>query len=199
MQENSDLHRNSRAVRIHREWLCDYYTALCPEPLPFAYAMNPTATLSEAPEYATAPVTDLMRANALQYLGECFFEGYGLPEDTAAAAACYRGVLTYAPKGVPTPPPAVVEATYSLGWCMLYGVGTAVNCPEAIRLLNSVSRNHAGACFTLGVCYEEGRGVVVADDHEAVKFYRKAQKMGHPRAAERIEELERRLRNHAEE
>lgn len=199
MQENSDLHRNSRAVRIHREWLCDYYTALCPEPLPFAYAMNPTATLSEAPEYATAPVTDLMRANALQYLGECFFEGYGLPEDTAAAAACYRGVLTYAPKGVPTPPPAVVEATYSLGWCMLYGVGTAVNCPEAMRLLNSVSRNHAGACFTLGVCYEEGRGVVVADDHEAVKFYRKAQKMGHPRAAERIEELERRLRNHAEE
>ncbi len=198
MRENGGtLNRNSRALRIHQEWLSDYYTALCPEPQPFAYAMRDTTIPSDRPEYVTTPVTDVMRANALQYLGECFFEGYGLPADAAAAVACYRAVLQYAPKGVPTPPVSVTEATYSLGWCLLYGVGTAANRQEAIRLLTAVSKNHAGACYTLGICHEEGRGVVAADDREAVKFYRKAQRLGHPNAAAKVEALERRLRNRA--
>jgi len=34
---------------------------------------------------------------------------------------------------------------------------------------------------------------VAADDREAVKFYRRAQKLGHPKAAEKIEILEKRL------
>ena len=188
------LSRSSgRALRIHQTWLCDYYTALYPMPEPFSYAMQNTVIPSDAPEYTTIPVTDLMRANALQYLGECFFEGYGLPSDAAAAVTCYRAVLACAPKGGPTPPASVAEATYSLGWCLLHGVGTPANHREAIRLLTSVSRSHPGACFTLGLCHEEGLGVVAADDREALKFYRKAQRLGHPKAADKVAVLEKRL------
>ncbi|MBE6651834.1 MAG: sel1 repeat family protein [Ruminococcaceae bacterium] len=193
MKENGGiLSRNSRALRIHRAWLCDYYTARWPEPDPFSYTMHATTIPAEQPQYVTVPVTDTMRANALQYLGECFFEGYGLPTDAAAAVTCYQAVLEYAPRGGAFPV-SVTEATYSLGWCLLYGVGTMANCQEAIRLLTSVAKEHPGACYTLGLCHEEGRGVVAADDREAVKFYRRAQKLGHPKAAEKIEILEKRL------
>lgn len=192
------LNRNNRALRIHREWVTEYYTALWPEPIPFAYGMKPSAMTTDSPAYVRAAVTDTMRVNALQYLGECYFEGYGLPFDAAAAVTCYRAVLAAAPKDTPQPPAAVIEATYSLGWCLLYGVGTAVNQPEAIRLLTRASRTHGGACYTLGVCHEEGRGVVVADDREAVKYYRKAQKLGHPEAAAKVELLEKRLQSKAE-
>ena len=197
-----DIHtvptRNNRALRLHRSWLSDYYTALWPEPVPFAYAMKATALQGDSPAYVNAPVTDLMRINALQYLGECFFEGYGLQPDASAAVICYRAVLDMAPHGVQVQPSAVTDATYSLGWCLLYGVGTAVNYPEAIRLLTLVSKTHAGACYTLGVCHEEGLGVVVADDREAIKFYRKAQKLGHNKAAAKVAMLEKRLQNRSD-
>ena len=197
-ETDSVVTRNSRAMRIHRAWLTDYYTALCPEPVPFAYTMRSTTVATERPAYVTAPVTDLMRVNALQYLGECFFEGYGLPEDAAAAVTCYRAVLAHAPKGMVPPPASITEAVYSLGWCLLYGIGTAEDHQEAIRLLTQASRTHGGACYTLGVCHEEGRGVVIADDREAIRFYRKAQKLGHPNAAKKVTELEKRLENQAE-
>ena len=196
MQETDGVPtRHSRAQRIHRAWLSDYYTALCPEPVLCSYAMRPSTIPADLPAYVTAPVTEIMRVNALQYLGECFFEGYGLPVDVTAAVTCYRAVLAHAPKGVAVPPASVVEATYSLGWCLLYGVGTAEDAQEAIRLLTQAAKTHGGACYTLGVCHEEGRGVVVADDREAVRFYRKAQKLGHPKAAGKVEELEKRLEN----
>lgn len=195
MRENDGmLNRNHRAFHVHQEWMSDYYTAQWPEPLPFSYVMKPTAIPSDLPEYVTTPVTDLMRANALQYLGECFYEGFGLPADAAAAVTCYRAVLAHAPKGGPTPPESVIQATYSLGWCLLYGKGTTANCQEGIRLLTSVSRFHAGACYTLGICHEEGRGVVAADYREAVKFYRKAQRLGYTEAAVRVAALEKQLR-----
>lgn len=197
-ESGATLNRNNRAMRIHREWVTEYYTALWPEPVPFAYGMKPSAMTTDSPAYVRAAVTDTMRVNALQYLGECYFEGYGLPFDAAAAVTCYRAVLEVAPKDSQQPLAAVTEATYSLGWCLLYGVGTAINQPEAIRLLTKASRNHGGACYTLGVCHEEGRGVVVADDREAVKYYRKAQKLGHPDAAAKVEILEKRLQNQAD-
>ena len=121
-----------------------------------------------------------------------------MPFDAAAAVTCYRAVLAAAPKDGSQPSAAVIEATYSLGWCLLYGVGTAIRQPEAIRLLTKAAKTHAGACYTLGVCHEEGRGVVMADDREAVKFYRKAHKLGHPEAAAKVEILEKRLQDKAD-
>ena len=189
--------RSERAQWVHRSWMTDYYRALWPEPTPFSLEMRPTTVPTDRPAFATAPVTDLMRVNALQYLGECFYEGYGLPADPAAAVTCYRMVLDMARTGG-VESASVTEAAYSLGWCLLYGVGVDANeetarIPEAMGLLTKASRNHGGACYTLGLCHEEGRGVVAADDREALRFYRKAQKLGHPLAAGKIAKLEKRV------
>jgi TPR repeat protein len=95
-------------------------------------------------------------------------------------------------------PVAMTNAIYSLGWCMLYGVGTASDPYGAVRMLNRVAKDHGGAAYTLGVCHEEGKGVVIPDINEALKFYRKAETMGHPAAEERIQKLEKLLKNRQE-
>ena len=82
--------------------------------------------------------------------------------------------------------------------CNEFFKNLTVNYPEAIRLLTMVSKTHVGACYTLGVCQEEGRGVVVADDREAIKYYRKAQKLGHNKAAAKVAMLEKRLQSRSE-
>ena len=192
-EEMAETTRNSRGLRVHHAWLSDYYTALWPEPTPFTYSMQGSTHTQDLPAYVTAPVTDLMRLNALQYLGECYFEGYGLTANAKAAVACYREVLRIAQACGDTSSASVTEASYSLGWCLLYGVGTPADYPEAIRLLTRAARTHAGASYTLGVCHEEGRGVVAADDREALKHYRKAQRMGLPAAAAKVAKLEKRL------
>lgn len=191
-EKQSALTKQNRAQWIHRSWMTDYYQALWPEPIPFAYEMRPTSIPADRPAFAIAPVTDAMRVNALQYLGECYFEGYGVPVNPEAAVSCYRTVLDIARAGK-VDSVSVTEATYSLGWCLLYGIGVTANRPEAIRLLTAASRSHSGACYTLGLCHEQGIGVVVADDREAVRFYRKAQRLGHPKATEKIRKLEKRL------
>ena len=190
-EKQSALTRNNRAQWVHRSWMTDYYQALWPEPVPFTYEMRPTTIPADRPSFVTTPVTPLMRVNALQYLGECFFEGYGIPADPAAAVTCYRMVLDAAGRDVDSA--SVTEAAYSLGWCLLYGVGATADYPEAIRLLTKASRSHGGACYTLGVCHEAGKGVVAADDREALRFYRKAQKLGHPNAAQKVMSLEKRV------
>jgi hypothetical protein len=152
------------------------------------------------PDYVTAAVTPLMRVNALCYLGECFFEGRGLPSDPQAAFTCYRAAVDVPlrlERGQPMPP-ALVNATYSLGWCKLYGVGTPVDARAAVGHLNRVAKVHSGAAYTLGICHEEGRGVVIPDPREALKHYRKAQTMGHPKAAERVLYLEKLLKDRGE-
>ena len=191
-EEHAETTRNSRGLRVHHAWLADYYTALWPEPVPFTYDMRSTAKAEDAPAYVTAPVTDAMRVNALLYVGECYFEGYGLQADAKTAVACYRKALELArASGVTSA--SVAEAEYSLGWCLLYGVGTPVDYPEAIRSLTAAAKTHGGACYTLGVCHEEGRGVVAADDREAIKYYRKALKLGVSTAASKVSVIEKRL------
>ncbi len=185
------------AVRDHRAWLSDYYTALWPEPGVFTYELRSVATSSEKPPYVTAPVTPLMRADALYYLGECFFEGKGLVRDPAAAVACYRevvGMKLSVSRDEPTPA-SLVWSQYSLGWCLLHGEGTAKDPTEAIRWLTAASRTHAEACYTLGQCHERGIGVA-ADPREAVKYYRRALKLGYP-AADKVDEMELLLRKRA--
>ena len=92
-------------------------------------------------------------------------------------------------------PVSMTNAIYSQGWCMLYGVGTTADPNGAVRMLNRVFKTHSGAAYTLGVCHEEGKGVVIPDINEALKFYRKAESLGHPKAAERIEKLEKLLKS----
>ena len=196
-----DPTRSDRAAHMHHNWLVDYYTALWPEPKPFSREMRSLFIPRDVPEHVYEPVTPLMRVNALCYLGECYFEGHGLAVSPEAAYACFSAAVnTRLPveRGQPMPV-AMVNAIYSLGWCMLYGVGTTADPGGAVRMLNRVAKSHSGAAYTLGVCHEEGRGVVIPDISEALKFYRKAESLGHPKAAERVLKLEKLLKNRQED
>ena len=197
LSKGDDPTRSERAAQMHHSWMSDYYVALCPEPVPFTREMHPVAVLGDVPGYVTAAVTPQMKVDALCYLGECFFEGRGLPTRPEAAVECYRAAVKVPlrlQRNQPMPV-SLMNAIYSLGWCLLYGVGTAVNADKAVKLLTRVAKVHSGAAYTLGICHEEGRGVMIPDPREALKHYRKAQSMGHPKAAERIPRLEKLLRN----
>jgi TPR repeat protein len=176
-----------------------YYGATLPMPLPFSYEMHTTA--HEPPAEVTVAVTEVMTATALYELGECYYYGYGLSVDTAAAVECYRRALEIPvtiPRGTP-PPMAVTEAAYSLGYCLLYGVGVRRDEAEAVKWLTLSSARHAAACATLGLCHEQGVGVVAADDREALKYYRKALRLGQKTAARKVLLLEKRLKSAAEQ
>jgi TPR repeat protein len=198
---DSDTKRDHPAARSHSGWMTDYYTALWPEPKPFSREMRSLSIPRDVPEYIHEPVTPFMRVDALCYLGECFFEGHGLVARPDAAYACFSAAVnTRLPleRGQPMPV-AMTNAIYSLGWCTLYGVGTAPDPYGAVRLLNRVAKSHSGAAYTLGVCYEEGKGVVIPDISEALKYYRKAETMGHPKAAEQVLKLEKLLKSRQED
>lgn len=186
--------RDSRAGRSPNGWLADYYTALWPEPVPFQFEMRATAVPADIPAYATVPVTAVMRASVLSYLGDCLYFGEGLDVNRTAAVACYREVAEMRlnlPRGEAVPR-SVVWAQYSYGWCLLHGVGTPRDPRAAVDWLTKAARSHAEACYTLAECWETGVGVDAADDHEAIKYYRKAEKLGYRKARLKVRLLERR-------
>lgn len=188
--------RDNRAGRSHQGWMTDYYTALWLTPELFSYGMRSEAVPADRPAYVTAEVTDAMRAASLNYLGDCLYFGNGLPADATAAADCYREVVSMripVPRGE-KPPMGVIWAQYSYGWCLLHGVGTAKNPREAVKHLTAAAKYHAEACYCLASCYEAGEGVDVPDDREAVKYYRKALKLGYRKASSKVTELEKKLR-----
>ncbi len=185
------------AMRDHRIWLSDYYTALWPEPRPFRYALRSVALPSHVPAHAIMDVTPLMQAAAMNYLGDCFFYGNGLARRPAAAVTCYREVVETKldiPRGEPVPE-SVVWAQYSLGWCLLHGEGVAQNEREAVKWLTEASKSHPEACYALGECHERGIGVNTADLREAVKYYRRALKLGYTEATAKVTELEKILQD----
>ncbi len=187
--------RDRRAVRSHQAWLSDYYTALWPEPRPFVYELRSVAVPSDVPDHVTAEVTPAMTVSALNYLGDCYFYGQGVPVHPAAAVTCYREAVALGgafPRGI-RPPNGLVWAQYSLGWCLLGGCGVSRDPREAVKWLTAAARYHAEACYVLAGCHERGEGVDVPDLREAIKYYRKALKNGFRAAEAKVEELEERL------
>ncbi len=178
--------------------MTDYYTALWPCPVPFERRMTVGAMDGDLPTYATAPVSVAMRAEALNYLGDCCFFGHGLPEDAAAAVACYTAAVAVAaelkPRRGDRLPEGVAWAHYSLGWCRLRGVGCLPNEHEAVRHFRAAP-SHAEACFALADCCERGVGMDASNVYEAFKYYRRAHKLGHPKAAHHVRLMEQRLRD----
>ena len=65
---------------------------------------------------------------------------------------------------------------------------------EAVRRLTVAAKTHPEACYDLGTCYEAGVGVDNVDLPEAMKCYRRAAKLGHPHAAQKVKQLERKER-----
>ncbi len=180
------------ATRNHRMWLEDYYSELWLEPQPFIFSPRPQGLPSQIARRMQAPVTTEMLADALYYLGECFFEGYGITPSYSAAVACFREVVSMTldtPRGTPAPW-AWVWSQYSLGWCLLKGKGTLRNEREAVKWLTAASRSLGEACCLLGECHERGIGVDKADLREAIKYYRRALKLGCTRAERKVKEIE---------
>jgi TPR repeat protein len=64
----------------------------------------------------------------------------------------------------------------------------------AVNYFMKASKTHADAAFCLGRCYEEGLGVGDADMREALKYYRRAAKLGSKAAPARVKATEKKLR-----
>ena len=167
-----------------------YYGALAPVPVPFE--VDAEVRGEELPPYVTAEVTETARADALGVLGDCFFYGAGVREDRRAAARCYaRAAVGRFPKDAPAR--GIVTAQYSLGWCLLHGVGVEKDARAGVKWLTDASRYHAEACYLLGECYEQGIGVDAPSERDAIKYYRKALRLGCARAEARATRLEKTL------
>ena len=54
--------------------------------------------------------------------------------------------------------------------------------------------SHAQACYELAQCYEEGTGVDAKNVRVALKYYRKALKLGDSRAAIKVKTFEKDLK-----
>ena len=190
----TDTPKDPRAARSHAGWLGDYYTALWPTPTPFSATLEATSVPSDRPEYLSRPVTPAMLASSLNHLADCYFEGRDLEAHPSAAVSLWREVVSM-PAGELRQVPALAWAHYSLGWCLLHGVGVQKNATEAVYHLSCAARTHAEASYTLGTCHEEGIGVDVPDDREAIKFYRRAARLGYTPAEDKVDELVARLKN----
>lgn len=143
----------------------------------------------------SSPVTPDMYAEAMNFLGDCLFYGQELPRDREAAVACYRKAASVSlPAGTPVPG-GMVWAWYSLGFCLLRGLGCAVDAREGVRWLTRAAKRHGEAACLLAECYETGEGTEGQDSREAVKYYRKAMALGCRRAEARLAALEKKLRS----
>lgn len=171
-----------------------YYAVLMPTPTPFTLEpLSPMGDTSALSDELKAPVTDVQRAETLNHLGDRYFYGQGVKEDQGAAVACYRrAAAVTVPRGQP-PVGGIVWAQYSLGYCLLHGIGTERDPRGAVKLLTAAAKYHGEAALCLAECHMKGMGVDRADTLEALKYYRRALKFGQTRAAEMISLLESRI------
>lgn len=174
-----------------------YYDAASPVPEPFSTALPDPEKSGYVPAHMTTVVTDTMRANALNYLGDRYFYGEGVDEAPAMAVASYRrAAAVVQPRGEAISG-GIVWAQYSLGWCLLNGVGTKKNPTEAVLWLTRAAKYHGNAAFSLAQCHEAGIGVDTDDLLEALKYYRRALKLGYAAAEPHISALEEKLKGEA--
>ena len=188
-------YRSRMTLRPLTDCMTDYYTALWLSPVPFERRMISGAVAGDLPDYVSAPVSPALRAEALNYLGDCCFFGHGLPESATAAVACYSAAIAIElnlRRGERLPD-GVAWAHYSLGFCRLHGVGCSRNTREAVKHFRAAA-NHAEACFALATCCEQGVGMDAPDLYEAFRQYRRAHKLGHPDAEPCIRRVEQKLR-----
>ncbi len=171
-----------------------YYLTLRPIPQPFELEMTLPTPPQDCPDYMTAQVTTAMKGAALNHLGDRYFYGDGVREDPYAAVACYRRAATLTQPRGEAVEGGIVWAKYSLGYCLLEGIGVKKDAREAVRWLSEAAKYHGEAAFALAKCYEMGVGVDAMDLREALKYHRKAQKLGCVAATAYIAKLEKRLR-----
>lgn len=185
--------------RSPNDWLKEYYTALAPVPMPFRYTDDTldiaTAAVEEGRQDGLCPtVTPRMDAECMNHLGEWLFRGEHLPPDRASAVACYRQAARL-PQGRGEPVCMdSVNAQYSLGWCLVRGVGCTADPREGVQWLTRAAKYNGEAAYMLAECCERGIGVDVADSRAAVTYYKRALRLGCRSAASAVAAMERALR-----
>jgi len=114
---------------------------------------------------------------AMNKLGDTFFEGKNIQKNEAAAARCYRFAAEL----------GNIDASYSYGWCLRHGVGVRENDSEAIKWLKmAADKGNSNAAYSYGLACEEGSSTGVKNKREALYYYRMAAGAGHREAAERF-------------
>jgi TPR repeat protein len=119
--------------------------------------------------------------NAMNKLGDAYFDGKSLVEkNKAAATRCYKIAAEL----------GNVDASYSYGWCLRHGSGIRENDVEAVKWLKiAADKGNANAAYSYGLCCEEGSGTGIKNRREALHYYRAASAMGHSEAAQRYKKL----------
>lgn len=172
-----------------------YYGKLLLVPEPFKLSDPLLKDDREAlPELLRTPLTEVQKAEALNRLGDRYFYGHGVAENRSSAVACYRRAAAVSFKRGEPVSGGVVWAQYSLGYCLLHGVGAHRDPREAVRLLTLAAKYHGEASLCLAKCHLDGTGVDRVDHLEALKYYRRALKFGLAEAEEPIRLLEATIR-----
>ena len=125
--------------------------------------------------------------DAMYNLGQCYFEGKGVPQDYSQALAWWRKA---AEEDVLGENKVVLKHGYSraqwrLGFYYFQGKGVAQDYAQAIDWFRKASVEDflrvggasSEAQFFLGICYADGLGVT-KDSTQAVSWYRKAADQG---------------------
>lgn len=194
----TDAHETRRALRRRSRtgfpadmspaaWLTDYYTADRRAAVPFASGTQyPDAVDAADADVRSAdpslvPVTPAMRAEAMNFLGDCLYFGSFLPMDRVSAVTCFRSAATVRLGRGDPPCEAIAWAQYSLGDCLINGIGCPADPREGVSWLTQAAKTHGKAAYTLARCFEAGIGVDPGDYRlrEAVKYYRKAEALGY--------------------
>ncbi|MCQ2429210.1 MAG: SEL1-like repeat protein [Clostridia bacterium] len=166
-----------------------FYSAGCPVPVPFVIGASDVSGRDDP------VVTSSMRATAMNYLGDCLYFGQYLTADRAAAVTCFRAAADAKPSSDDPDCSAIVWARYSLGCCLIRGIGCPANPREGVARLTAAAGTHAVAAYTLAECFEKGIGVDPGDYRfrEAVKYYRHSMALGFRPAEDRLKAMEKQL------
>ncbi|KAL0215732.1 hypothetical protein P9112_007916 [Eukaryota sp. TZLM1-RC] len=186
--------------------ICDYLTK--------AKELYNNENYSEAIQLFKKGV-ELGNADSMNYLGECFFNGFGTTKNKKTAAKYFKLGVEH----------GSVDAMVNLGYALENGFGVRKNIKEAIQLyqkatelsnpvaflllghcfvcgkgveqseekgfalyLNSANLGFSDAMYTVAECFEGGRGVE-RDKEMAISWYKKAALAGDEDAKTSLEKL----------
>ena len=112
---------------------------------------------------------DKNHADACEWCGHCYENGYGTEKDYTKAVSYYNKAINL----------GNIDAMFDLGTCYYYGHGVNKDYRIAFSWFKKAAdKNHAGACDWMGYCYENGYGVNKNLDF-AIKWYKKAKQNGY--------------------
>ena len=118
-------------------------------------------------------------ANAQCNLGNCYFNGTGVPQSYSDAVKWYRKAAEQGD----------TDAQCWLGICYYNGHGVPQSYSDAVKWYSkSAEQGNAAAQCNLGICYESGLGVSCSKS-EAAKWYRKAAEQGQQDAKDALKRL----------